>query len=91
MSTQLAHIENRRKSKPSGWQIHSERMKGKPMLPAGQSQFEMLLYRLGIEERDLKASLHPLVIEFARKNYEQRFIPVFILEQLGLMCSRFDV
>ena len=93
VSTQWAAIDNRRRSKPSGWQIHAERMKGKPLMPAGQSTWDLLLYKLGLKESELKQSpvIPMLVAEFARKHHEQLFVPVWALEKLGLKFSRFDV
>ena len=93
VSTQWAAIDNRRQRKPNGWQIHAERMKGKLLMPGGQSQFEMLCYRLGVKESELKQSpvIPVLVAEFARKHHEQLFVPVWALEKLGLKFSRFDI
>ena len=93
VSTQWAAIDNRRQRKPNGWQIHAERMKGKPLMPAGQSTWDLLLWKLGLKESELKQSpVIPVpVAEFARKHHEQLFVPVWALEKLGLKFSRFDI
>lgn len=82
----------KKERKWSGWQVRAGYGNG-PIMPAGPSKWEALLYRLGISEETLKTP-QPLpaeIAEFARKHYESCYCPTWILERIGLNeFSRFD-
>ena len=67
----------------SGWQ-QGQRNKGRPSKPLEilPTQWDELLRRFGLDEQ--KALDSPVVREWARKNYQRRFVPSKAIEAFGI-------
>ena len=71
------------KRSPSGWQLRSQR--NPPVMPESPAGFDLLLYRLGIAEKD--AATHPSVQAWIRENYRTSFVPEKVLEAVGVSAD----
>jgi hypothetical protein len=65
----------------SGWQVRSQR-KHEPEMPESPAAFDMLLYRLGITEKE--AASNAAARAWIREHSTQHFVPEILLKQMGL-------
>ena len=69
-----------RKGQHGGW---SALTKDGPVMPAGPSRFELMLYSRGLSEAEVLAQPR-LVEDWVRKHVGQVFVPEKVLTGLGL-------
>jgi hypothetical protein len=72
------------KRSPSGWQLRSQRNQ-QPVMPDGPAGFDMLLYRLGITEKE--APTNPSVRSWVRLHYRTSFVPEKVLDAVGVTAD----
>jgi len=65
---------------PSGWQLRSQL--NQPVMPETPAGFDMLLYRLGITEKE--AVRNPVVHSWVRLHYRTKYVPEKVLEAVGV-------
>ena len=73
-----------RKSKRlNGWRKAAQSSHYSPILPSGPTKWEMMLYRMGMEEKDVMNNPQKVAV-WVRKNAGSVFVPEKVLMELGI-------
>jgi len=81
-----------KRGRESGWQVTNRTKKVWAVMPEMPTRWHRMLYALGVEEKAVQTvtgDKRKKIVEWARRNVDSCYIPVWLIEDLAL-TSRYD-